>query len=81
MTRIKLRGFMFISAGMTIILALGFFAVMGFLIFSRRLTWFGRLPGDIRYGGRRTRVYAPLVSMLLLSLLFSLMMYLLGAIF
>ena len=72
---------MFISGGMAILLALGFLAVIGFLIFSRRLTWFGRLPGDIRYTGQRTRVYAPLVSMLLLSLVFSLIMYLLSAIF
>ena len=72
---------MFISGGMAILPALVFLAVIGFLIFSRRLTWFGRLPGDIRYEGQRTRVYAPLVSMLLLSLVFSLMMYLLNAIF
>jgi hypothetical protein len=72
---------MFISGGMAILPALLFLAVIGFLIFSRRLTWFGRLPGDIRYEGQRTRVYAPLVSMLLLSLVFSLMMYLLNAIF
>jgi hypothetical protein len=72
---------MFMSGGMAILLALGFLAVIGFLIFSRRLTWFGRLPGDIRYKGQHTRVYAPLVSMLLLSLVFSLMMYLLSAIF
>ncbi|HEY9405515.1 MAG TPA: DUF2905 domain-containing protein [Pyrinomonadaceae bacterium] len=72
---------MFISGGISIVLALIFLAVIGFLLFSRRLTWFGRLPGDIRYEGQRTRVYAPLVSMILLSLVFSLAMYLLSAIF
>lgn len=72
---------MFISGGLSIILALIFLAVIGFLLFSRRLTGFGRLPGDIRYEGQRTRVYAPLVSMLLLSLLFSMVMYLQSAIF
>lgn len=72
---------MFISGGVSILLALIFLTVIGFLIFSRRLTRFGRLPGDLRYEGRRTRVYAPLASMLLLSLVLSLVMYLLGAIF
>ena len=45
------------------------------------LSWFGRLPGDVRYEGRRTRVYAPMVSMLLLSLILSLALSLLSAIF
>ena len=72
---------MFISGGLSLLLALIFFAAIGFLIFSRKLAWFGRLPGDIRYEGERTRVYAPLVSMLLLSLVFSLAMFLLSAIF
>ncbi|HEX8421781.1 MAG TPA: DUF2905 family protein [Pyrinomonadaceae bacterium] len=73
---------MFIPSGIFILLALIFLTIIGFLIFSRRrLAWFGRLPGDVRYEGRRTRVYAPLASMLLLSLVLSLVMYLLGAIF
>ena len=38
--------------------------------------WFGRLPGDIRYEGEHTQVYAPIVSMLLLSAVFSLLMQL-----
>lgn len=72
---------MFISSGLSILLALIFFVAFGLLIFSRKLSWFGRLPGDLRYEGRRTRVYAPLVSMLLLSLVFSLVMYILSMVF
>ena len=41
------------------------------------LSWFGRLPGDVRYKGTRARVYFPVTSMLLLSLAFSLLVYLL----
>jgi len=63
------------------LLSLTFLLLVGLLLFSRGLTWFGRLPGDIRYEGRRTRVYAPLVSMLLLSLALSLLLSLLSAIF
>jgi hypothetical protein len=55
----------FIPGGIFILLALIFLTIIGVLIFSRRrLAWFGRLPGDIRYEGRRTRVYAPLASVL-----------------
>ncbi|MDP9093436.1 MAG: DUF2905 domain-containing protein, partial [Actinomycetota bacterium] len=32
---------------------------------------FGRLPGDINYRGSRTRVYAPIMSSLLISLALS----------
>lgn len=72
---------MFISGGLAILLAAVFLILVGLLIFSGKLNWFGRLPGDIRYEGRRTRVYAPLASMLLLSLLLSLLMFVLSAIF
>jgi hypothetical protein len=40
------------------------------------LSWFGRLPGDVRVERPGFRLYAPFVSMLLLSLLFSLIMWL-----
>jgi len=30
--------------------------------------WFGRLPGDIRYESGNTRVFIPLTSMILLSI-------------
>ena len=29
--------------------------------------WFGRLPGDLRFGSGRTRIYIPLASMLVVS--------------
>jgi len=40
------------------------------------LSWFGRLPGDIRVERPGFRLYAPLASMLLISLLLSLVMWL-----
>ena len=45
--------------------------VVGLLIWSGGLAWFGRLPGDIRYERGNTRVYAPITSMLLLSVVLS----------
>lgn len=32
------------------------------------VTWFGRLPGDIRTTSGRTRVFIPITSMILLSI-------------
>ncbi|AYA36865.1 DUF2905 domain-containing protein [Hymenobacter oligotrophus] len=39
-------------------------------------SWFGRLPGDIRIERPNFRFYAPIVSMLLLSLVLSAIMWL-----
>lgn len=33
------------------------------------LNWFGRLPGDIRINSENTRVFIPITSMILVSLL------------
>ncbi|HEY7636713.1 MAG TPA: DUF2905 domain-containing protein [Gemmatimonadales bacterium] len=50
--------------------------LLGLLVWSGALGWFGRLPGDIRIERDSVRVYIPLVSMLLVSVLLSLVMYL-----
>jgi membrane protein DedA with SNARE-associated domain len=50
--------------------------LVGFIVWSGGLTWFGRLPGDIRIERETTRVYIPFASMLVVSLLLSLFMYL-----
>ncbi len=54
---------------------------VGLLVMTGALSWFGRLPGDIRIEGERTRVYIPLASMLLVSLALSLIAYLLRRLF
>jgi hypothetical protein len=50
--------------------------LVGLIVWSGGLTWFGRLPGDIRIERETTRVYIPFASMLVVSLLLSLFMYL-----
>ncbi len=55
--------------------------IVGFLIYSGGLNWFGKLPGDIHYESERTQVYVPLVSMLLVSLALSLVFYLIRRFF
>lgn len=42
--------------------------VVGALIWVGALSWFGRLPGDIRVERPGFRFYAPIVSMLIVSL-------------
>ena len=49
--------------------------VVGLLVLAGGLGWFGRLPGDIRYERGNVRVYAPIVSMLLASVVLSLVLY------
>lgn len=64
-----------------VILAAACLGLIGLLCYARGLSWFGRLPGDIRHRGVRTRVYVPVTSTLLLSLPLSLLVYLLRLIF
>jgi hypothetical protein len=51
--------------------------LLGLLVWSGALDWFGRLPGDIRIERECVRLYIPLVSSLLLSAAVSLLLYLL----
>jgi hypothetical protein len=51
--------------------------LVGLLVWSGALGWFGRLPGDIRIERDSIRVYIPLVSMLLVSAALSLLLYIL----
>jgi hypothetical protein len=44
----------------------------GWLLASGWLGWFGRLPGDVRIVTETTRVYVPITSMLLVSLVLTL---------
>ena len=49
--------------------------VIGLLAWSGGMSWFGRLPGDIRIEGENTRVYVPWVSMLVISAVLSLVLW------
>ncbi len=41
---------------------------LGWLVLSGWLGWFGRLPGDIRIVSDGTRIYIPVTSMLVVSI-------------
>lgn len=64
------------GAGLFVIIGGICLIVVGLMIYSGALNWFGRLPGDIRYEGERSRIYVPIVSMLIVSLVLSLLLYL-----
>lgn len=38
------------------------------------LTWFGKLPGDIRYESGRTRFFLPVTSMIIVSIILTLLL-------
>ncbi len=46
-------------------------AIVGVLVSTGALGWFGRLPGDIRIERESVRVYLPVTSMILASVVLS----------
>lgn len=47
--------------------------VIGVLVAAGGFSWFGRLPGDIRFEGERTRVFVPITSMIVISLVLTIL--------
>ncbi|HEX6406428.1 MAG TPA: DUF2905 domain-containing protein [Gemmatimonadales bacterium] len=66
------------SPGPMIVLAGVALVLVGLAVWSGALSWFGRLPGDIRIERDSMRIYIPLASMLLISVVLTLLMYLLN---
>ena len=66
------------SSGPMIVLAGVAVVLVGLAVWSGALGWFGRLPGDIRIERDSMRIYIPLASMLLISVVLTLLMYLLN---
>ena len=69
------------TIGVMIVLAGAIMIGFGLLVYSGALRWFGKLPGDISYKSDHVQFYAPIVSMLIISLLLSLVFYLLRRFF
>ena len=68
-------------SGLFVILIGAGIVVVGLLIYAGAFSWFGRLPGDLNFGGERMRVFIPVTSMLIVSLVLSLLMYVLRRFF
>lgn len=63
------------SAGPLLVVAGIVLVLVGLLVWSGGLSWFGRLPGDIRIERDSVRIYFPIVSMILVSVVLSLVLY------
>jgi hypothetical protein len=56
----------------------GLLALIGLLAWAGLLSWFGRLPGDIRIVREHTQIFIPITSMLLISIVLSVILWLIG---
>ena len=61
-------GGLVVAAGIAVVL-------VGLLIMTGGLSWFGRLPGDIRVERENVRIYVPITSMVIVSVVLSAVMY------
>ncbi len=55
-------GLLIVAAGVALV-------IVGLLAWAGALSWFGRLPGDIRVERPGFRVYVPITSMVIISIL------------
>lgn len=55
--------------------------VIGLVVWAGGLSWFGRLPGDLRIEHDNVRAYVPIVSMLLLSVVLSAIVWVIRRLF
>jgi hypothetical protein len=60
-------GLLIVGLGAAIVIA-------GLLVMTGALGWVGRLPGDIRIESGNTRVYFPIVTMIVVSVVLSLLL-------
>ena len=57
------------SAGLALLVVAAVLAVIGLALIAGLLNWFGKLPGDIRMESERSRVFIPVTSMIILSVI------------
>ena len=62
------------SVGPALVVAGGVLVLVGVLAWGGLLSWFGRLPGDIRIERPVRRIYIPITSMVLVSIVLSLIL-------
>lgn len=64
--------------GKTIVILGVVLVVIGLIVWlaGDKFNWFGHLPGDIRVERKNMRFYAPITSMILLSIVLSLLLWL-----
>ena len=65
-------------AGKYIVIVGILIVVLGLLVWfaGDKLNWFGNLPGDVRIEKKNVKIFAPFTTMLLLSVILSLVLWL-----
>nr|BAL58079.1 hypothetical conserved protein [uncultured prokaryote] len=66
------------GVGLWLVFAGVLLVLLGGLVWLGAFSWFGRLPGDLRFGNEHVRVYIPFTTMVLLSLVMTLLLSLLS---
>ena len=69
------------NVGVVITMAGIAIVIVGILLWAGGLSWFGRLPGDVRIERGNVHVYVPVVSMLLISVVASILLSVLRYLF
>ena len=68
--------------GSDLLIVVGVLAIVaGVLARFGLFSWFGNLPGDLRFGGDRSAVFIPITSMLVISVALSLIVNLVSRFF
>jgi hypothetical protein len=69
--------------GKILVITGGVLVIAGLIIWfaGDKLGWIGRLPGDIRVEKENTRFYFPVTTMILLSVLLSVLLWIIRKIF
>ena len=70
-----------ISTGMLLVVAGLVLAGIGLAVMTGAFDWFGHLPGDIRVERGNTRIYIPITSMILVSLVITLVLQIVARFF
>lgn len=66
------------NVGVLLVVAGLVVSLVGVLVWAGALSWLGRLPGDLRFESGRSRVYIPIASMIVLSVLLTVVVNLVG---
>lgn len=62
------------SLGLVLVVVGALVVLVGLGVMLGLLGWFGRLPGDVRIESDNVRVYVPIVSMLLISVVLTVLL-------
>jgi hypothetical protein len=69
--------------GKILVLVGGAILLLGIMLtfFPALFSWFGRLPGDITYHNNQIRAFIPITSMLIVSVLANIIIYVINKLF